>query len=129
VAGFPIAWEDAPSLDQLSDVCPYSLTEIGDYLFGNHYHLVLGEDPTAFSVSGPCAQRKYSDRRYWLFEARDNAKQRQWLVVVGTGKSPFDPRKRMKRWIYADTNDDDLSPDDFLDQEYREQLLADFRSG
>jgi hypothetical protein len=129
VSGFPIAWEDAPSLDQLSDLCPYTLREIGDYLFGHHYHWVLDEGPTTFSVSGPCAQRTYSDRRYWLFEARDNAKQRQWLVVVGTGKSPFDPCKKMRRWIYANTNENDLSPDDFLDQEYREQLLAGVRSG
>jgi hypothetical protein len=128
VSGLPIAWEETPSLDQLSDTCPYSLTEISDYLFGNHYHFVLSERPTTFGVSGPCAQRKYSDRRYWLFEARDNAKHRQWFVVVGTGKSPFDPSKRMKRWMYANTNDDDLSPDEFLDEEYHEQLAADARS-
>ena len=127
MVGFPIAWEETPSLDQLSDVCPYSLTEISDYLFGNHYQLMLSEKPTTFAVSGPCAQRKYSDRGYWLFEARDNAKHRQWFVVVGTGKSPFDPSKRMKRWMYANTNDDDLSPDAFLDEEYREQLAADAR--
>src|SRR5690349_6882938 len=96
VASFPIAWEETPSLDKLSDVCPYSPTEISHYLFGNHYHWVLREGPTTFGVSGPCAQGKYSDRRYWLFEARDHAKHRQWFVVVGTGKSPFDPSKRMK---------------------------------
>jgi hypothetical protein len=126
VAGFPIAWEETASLDQLSDVCPYSLTEISDYLFGNHCHWALDEDPTTFDVSGPCAHRKYSDRRYWLFEARDNARHCQWFVIVGTGKSPFDPSKRMKRWMYAKTNDDDLlTPDEFLDEEYLEQVAAD----
>jgi hypothetical protein len=33
----------------------------------------------------------------------------------------------MKRWMYAKTNDDGLSPDRFLDEEYREQLEADAR--
>ena len=127
--GFPIDWEETPGPDQLSDVCPYSLIEVCDYLFGNHYDLVLHEDPTTFDVSGPCAQRKYSDRRYWLFEAHDNAKHSQWFVIIGTGKSPFDPSKKMKRWIYAHTNDDELSSDEFLDEEYREQLAADARHG
>jgi hypothetical protein len=123
MAGFPIAWEETPSIDQLSDTPPYSLTEIEDYLFWNHYHWVLREKPTAFDVSGPNAQRQDADR---LFEARDSTK-RQWFVVVGTGKSPFDPSKKMKRWMYAQTNDDDLSPDRFLEEEYREQLAADAR--
>lgn len=86
------------------------------------------EKPTTFAVSGPHAQRQYADRRYWLFEARDSIKHRQWFVVIGTGKSPFDPFKRMKRWMYGMTNDDDLSPDQFLEEAYREQLAADARS-
>jgi hypothetical protein len=128
MAGFPIAWEDTPSIDQLSDTSPYSLAEIEDYLFRNHYHLVLSEKPTTFDVNGPRAQRQDAERRYWLFEARDSTKHQQWFVVVGTGKSPFDPSQRMKRWMYGQTNDDDLSPDQFLDEEYREQLAADARS-
>jgi hypothetical protein len=128
MAGFPIAWEETPSIDQLSDIFPYSLTEIEDYLFRCHYHWVREEEPTTFDVSGPHAQRQDAERRYWLFEARDRTKQQQWFVVVGTGMSPFDPSKRMKRWMYAETNDDDLSPDQFLDEEYRKQLVADARS-
>jgi hypothetical protein len=128
MAGFPVAWEATTSIDQLSDICPFSLTEIEDYLFGNHYHWVLREEPTTFDVSGPHAHKQDADRRYWLFEARDRTKQQQWFVVVGTGKSPFDPSERMKRWMYAETNDDDLSPDQFLDQEYREQHVRDARS-
>jgi hypothetical protein len=123
MTGFPIAWETTPSVDQISEICPYSPTEIEDYLFGNHYHLALSEEPTTFDVSGPHAQRQDAERRYWLFEARDRAKQRQWFVVVGTGKSPFDPSERIKRGMYAKTNDDDLLPDPFLDEEYREQLV------
>jgi hypothetical protein len=115
-------------MDQLSDTCPYSFVEIQDYLFANHYRYSLGEAPTTFDVSGPHAQRQDAERRYWLFEARDTTKHRQWFVVVATGKSPFNPDQRMKRWMYANTNDDDLSPDQFLDKEYREQLAADARS-
>lgn len=128
MAGFPIAWETTPSIDQISEICPYSFAEIEDYLFRNHYHWVLKEEPTTFEVSGPHAQKREAERRYWLFEARDRSKQRQWFVVVGTGTSPFDPSDRMKRWMYAKTNDDDLSPDQFLEEEYREQLVADARS-
>jgi hypothetical protein len=129
MAGFPVAWEETLSIDQLSDTSPYSLAEIEDYLFTNHYRWVLSETPTIFDVSGPHAQRQDADRRYWLFEARDRTKRQQWFIVVGTGKSPGgDPSKRMKRWMYAQTNDDDLSPDEFLDEEYCEQLEADARS-
>jgi hypothetical protein len=128
MGGFPIAWEDTPSIDQLSDIVPYSIAEIEDYLFGNHYHLMLGEEPTTFEVSGPHSQKQDTDRRFWLFEARDRAKKRQWFVIVATGRSPFDPSKHIKRWIYANTNDNSLSPDEFLDEEYREQLAADVRA-
>ena len=128
MGGFPGAWEETLSIDLLSNVAPYSTSEIEDYLFGNHYHLVLREEPTTFRVSGPHARKQDADRRYWLFEARDSGQERQWLVVVGTGKSPFDPSKQMKRWMYAKTNDDGLPRDQFLDEEYREQLAADARS-
>ncbi|MBR0697200.1 hypothetical protein [Bradyrhizobium lablabi] len=125
MAMFPIDWEKTPSIDRLSDVAPYSHIEIEDYLFRCHYHLMLGEEPTAFDIGGPHARRQDAQRRYWLFEARDRTTQRQWFVVVGTGRSPFDPSESMKRWMYARTNDDGLSPDQFLDEEYREQLAAD----
>src|SRR5215470_16836616 len=112
--GFPIAWEEPSRIDQLSEICPYSLTEIEDYLFTEHGHWVHGEEPTQFDVSGPQAQRLEAERRYWLFEARDKAKHRQWFVVIGTGKSPFNPSEKMKRWMYAETNDDGRSPEKYL---------------
>jgi hypothetical protein len=124
---FPPDWVRTPSLDHLSDISPYSLAELEDYLFRHHYHILLEEEPTTFHANGPHAQRHDSERRYWLFEARDRAKQRQWFIVVGTGKSPFDPSDRMKRWMYAKANDEGLSPDQFLDEEYHEQLEADAR--
>jgi hypothetical protein len=34
----------------------------------------------------------------------------------------------MKRWMYAKTNEDDLPFDEFLEDEYQEQLVADARS-
>jgi hypothetical protein len=128
MSGFPVAWEETQSVDILSDKPPYSLTEIADYLFWNHYNWVLKEKPTTFDVTGPHAEMQVEDRRYWLFEARDQVMRRQWFIVVGTGKSPFDPSEMMKRWMYAETNDDDLSPDEFLEKEYREQIIADVRS-
>jgi hypothetical protein len=53
---------------------------------------------------------------------------RQWFIVVGTGNGCFDPSSKMRRWMYAETNDDDLSPDQFLEKAYHEQLVADARS-
>ncbi len=127
MAGFPVAWEPTTSIDQLSDCCPYSITEIEEYLFNCHYHWVLGEEPTTFNVSGPFAQKADADRRYWLFEAHAMNDQQQWLIVVGTGKSPFEPTESMKRWMYARTNDEGLSYEQFLEEEYRDQLEADVR--
>jgi hypothetical protein len=128
MAGFPIAWEDTPSIDQISDLCPYSTIEMENYLFGNHYQWVLNEEPTTFSVSGPRAQRLEAERRYWLFEAFDKANKQQWFIVVGAGKSPFDPSKKLKRWMYAETNDGNLLPDRFLDEASREQIVVDARN-
>jgi hypothetical protein len=125
---FPPAWDAAISMDVLPDACPYSAAEMEEYLFGNHYHLMREEEPTTFMVSGPCAQRSDAERRYWLFDARDQHRQRQWYLVIGTGRSFSDPRQKLKRWMYAQTNDDDLSPDRFLDEVYKEQLEADARS-
>jgi hypothetical protein len=122
---FPVVWEDAQSIDGLSDLCPYSLAEIEEYLFRNHYAWMLREAPTAFAVSGPFALRRDTERRYWLFEACDGFKQQQWFIIVGSGKSPFNPAEKLKRWMYAKTNDDNLTPDQFLDEEYREQITAD----
>jgi hypothetical protein len=124
---FPVAWEEAQSIDALSDLCPYSPAEMEEYLFRNHYALMLGEAPTEFAVSGLCALRRDTERRYWLFEACDRIKQQQWFIIIGSGKSPFNPAEKLKRWMYAKTNDDDLTPDQFLDEEYREQLAADVR--
>jgi hypothetical protein len=107
---------------------PYSLVEIQDYLFANHYRYALREEPTTFDVSGPHAQRQDAETRYWLFEAHDNTTHRQWFVVVGTGKSPWNRYQRMKRWMYGETNDGDLSPDQFLDEVWREHLAEGARS-
>jgi hypothetical protein len=114
-------------MDRLPETCPYSVAEIEDYLFNCHYRWSLKEEPTTFTVSGPCAQKKDAERRYWLFQAIDGAEQRQWFVVVGTGKGAGSSIK-MRRWMYAQTNDDAMSPEQFLEQAYREQLVADARS-
>jgi hypothetical protein len=125
MSGFPIASEVATSTDRPSETCPYSIAEIEEYLFGCHYHGMLKEEPTTFKVSGPCARKADEERRCWLFEATDGGQQRQWFVVVGTGTVGSG---KMKRWMYAQTNDDDLSPDQFLNQAYRELLEAYARS-
>jgi hypothetical protein len=159
MTGYPMAWEAATSMDRLPEACPYTIAEMEEYLFANHYHWSRNEQPTTFNVSGPCAHKVEYERRYWLFEAEkdrlagrkeilcpicqkqhvlephpalaqrvDGDRQPRWFVVVGTGNGCFDPSSKMRRWMYAETNDDDLSPDQFLDKAYREQLVADARS-
>jgi hypothetical protein len=128
MAGYPIASEVALSMDRLPETCPYSVAEIEDYLFNCHCHWSLKEEPTTFKVSGPCAQKVDAERRYWLFEAIDAGQKRKWFIVVGTGRGFAGPSSKMRRWTYAETNDDDLSPDQFLDRAYREQLKEDARS-
>lgn len=125
MAMFPMDWETALSMDCVADEPPYSLFEIEDYLRRCHSHLMLKEEPASFDVSGPHAQRQDAERVYWLFEARDSAQQRRWFVLVGTGKSPSDPSAKMRRWMFARTNDDNLSFEQFLEEMYQEQLLAD----
>jgi hypothetical protein len=145
-------------MDRLPETCPYSIAEMEEYLFVNHYHWSRPEEPTTFVVSGPCAQKMKVQRRYWLFEAtKDRLGRRehrdvwcslcqkrhvleplpacnplgedpQWFVVVGSGNGCFDPSSKMRRWMYAETNDDGLSPDQFLEKAYHDQLVADARS-
>ncbi len=128
MSGFPVTSDYAPSMDRLPDTCPYSLSEIEDYLRDCHYRYVPKGEPATFSANGPRAERIDPERRYWLFEARDQAKQRQWFVVIGTGKTPYNPSSKMRRWMYGQTNDDGLSPNQFLDEVYEEHLAADARS-
>jgi len=124
---FPPDWEAAPSVDQLPETCPYTQAEIEDYLRRCHYHLLMAEEPAIFRVRGPLAHKRDTRRRFWVFEASDTVKQRRWYVLVGTGTSFSDPSEKMRRWMYAKTNDIGLSPDKFLQDEYREQREADVR--
>jgi hypothetical protein len=116
--------ETQPGMDRPSETCPYSVAEIEEYLFDwLHEELLLVQGPV--SLSGLRAQKCDVDRRYWVFEAIAVDLQRQWFVIVGSGgKSHFAPHHRMKRWVYAETNDDDLSPEAFLDRIYHEQPEA-----
>jgi len=71
---------------------------------------------------------KKRSARFWVFGATDTIKQRQWYILVGTGGGFSDPKTKMKRWMWAKTNDTGLSPDEFLRDEYRELREADVKS-
>ena len=124
---FPIAWEEGSSDQPIpTEQCPYANAEIEEYLKGNHYHWVLNEPPLGFRVGGPMLFRREVVRHYWLFGATDDL-ERQWFVVVGSGQNPFDPTKKMRRWMYGETNDLNQTPDAFMDDAYAEQLVHDAR--
>ena len=154
MSGYPI-WDAATTTDRIPEICPFSIEEMQQYLFVNHYHGSRDEEPTTFLVGGPHAEAIKTERSYWLFEAtkdrlsRRERKElwcslcqkphvldalhdynpvyegRQWFVIVGSGRFG---REKMMRWMYAQTNDDGLSPDQFLDKAYEEQLAEDARS-
>ena len=127
MAGFPIAWDDGVS-DQVvpSSACPYAEQEVEEYLRSCHYHWALEEPPLEFRVSGLVLFRQEVGRNYWLFSVVDGL-DRQWFVVVGSGASPFDPSKKMWRWMYADRNDLGQTGEEYMDDTYAEQLLHDMR--
>jgi hypothetical protein len=61
-----------------------------------------------------------------LFSAKDEL-ERQWFIVVGSGTSPFDPNKKMWRWMYGETNDLNQTSDAYMDDAYAEQVVHDVR--
>lgn len=125
MASYPIDWEpEIQSQDKLPEQCPYTALEMEDYLFWNHYHWSRDEEPTHFKVTGVVAELADSDRRFWLYEARD-VRGRQWLIVVGSGKSPFSRELKMRRWMYGESNDLEQAPDEFLLEAYRQQVAHD----
>jgi hypothetical protein len=127
MSGFPIAWDDGTSDRAIpSKTCPYTAHEIEQYLRGCHYHWVRDEAPSGFAVTGPVLSRSEAGRSYWLFSARDDREQ-EWFVVVGSGTSPFSPHKTTWRWMYAETNDLDQTPDAFMKDAYAQQLVHDMR--
>jgi hypothetical protein len=116
--------ETESGIVRLPETCPYSVAEIEEYLFDwLHEDLMLVQEPVR--LSGLRAQKSDADRRYWMFEATTAELQQQLFVIVGSGgKSRFPPHHRMKRWVYAETNEDGLSPEAFLDRIYHEQPEA-----
>jgi hypothetical protein len=116
--------------DQPSETCPYSFAEIDDYFFGClHDFLLIREPRKFFELGGPCAQKVDADRRCWMFEAMDVEQGRQWFIIVGSGgRNWCPPYKRMKRWMYAETSDEGLLPEQFLEKADHELFVADARS-
>jgi len=126
MSGFPLAWDDGASDHPIpSRTCPYAKEEIEQYLWGCHYHWVRDEPPSKFEVTGPLLSRNKPGRNYWLCSALDDQR-RQWFVVVGSGSLPGSPTKKW-RWMYAETNDLDQTPDAYMKDVCVEHLELDMR--
>jgi len=82
------------------------------------YHLMLKEEAATFDISGPHAQRHDAERKYWLFEARDSAKQRQWFVLVDRERAHLNHLQKMKRWMVREDKRNNLSFGNFLEDEH-----------
>jgi len=128
MAGYPIAWEEGFSDRTVpTDQCPYTREEIEKYLDECHFHLSTDLPVVHYKVGEVVASRTEVGRRFWLLQARDEL-ERDWFVVVGSGQGPFDPRKKMWRWMYAETNELSQSPEDYLEIAIDEQVANDVRS-
>jgi hypothetical protein len=123
MSGYPIAWDDQPGR---ADSCPYGPEEIEQYLDSCHYHWTTHELPTHHELGKMVIEQKGGERSYWVFEATD-AQQRPWLVIVGSGASPFDKRTTMRRWMHAESNEVGEDPQAWFARALEDQALADLR--
>ncbi|SED83244.1 hypothetical protein SAMN05444161_4137 [Rhizobiales bacterium GAS191] len=121
-----MAWDQEAERPGRADSCPYDRQEIRQYLDSCHNHFVAREPPTSYSVGDLVLEHRGSERSYWLFEATDT-EHRRWYVLVGSGLSPFDKRKCLWRWMYAEANDLDEEPKVWFAHAHSEQIAHDLR--
>jgi hypothetical protein len=119
MAGYPIVLtEKWDVFDPSAAGSPYTAAEIKAYLMECRSQYSPQEEPFAFQSIDFVATRSLTKRRFWLWEVVLDEQSAQWFVVVGSGTSPlFRNRQNVDRWLYAETNDDGLSADKFLDRE------------
>ena len=119
MAGYPIAWtEKWDVFDPSTAGAPYTAEEIKAYLMACRSQYSPQEEPFAFQSIDFVATRFLPTRRFWLWKVELNERSAQWFVVAGSGTSPFvRNQQNVDRWLYAETNDDGLSADKFLDRE------------
>jgi len=116
VTGFPIASDDRwEAFDIASEGSPYSIDEITQYLQTCRQMYQPAERNFSVQTIKLIQTKSLTTRRFWLWEVTDDEAV-QWFVIIGSGVGPFDDR-RVRRWIYAQTNDEHEPATDFLDRE------------
>jgi hypothetical protein len=114
--GYPIAWTEGWTAFDPNSGSPYDATEVQNYLVGCHAQFFPLGPRLAFRSVDLVLSKSCTNRRFWLWQLVDEDGA-SWFAVVGSGACPFAKLGAVDRWIYAQTNDDDLTPEEFLDRE------------
>jgi hypothetical protein len=89
VSGFPISWgEDLDALTAPDGSCPVPVDRMKHYMTECHKHYCLEEPETSFDGFSPLGRYAFDDRTFWIWSCRDGV-DREWTLIVGSGKSPF----------------------------------------
>ncbi len=120
MSGYPIVGEEpCDSLVELPNECPYTPTEIEEYLNSCDYHYSLSQPVAEFKVEKEHGTESEVDgRHYWVWKAR-NSLGENWIILVGSGRSPFEPTTFMQRWMCA--NDYVMTAEEYLNYQIGEQ--------
>ncbi|MBL8894654.1 MAG: hypothetical protein JNJ53_08630 [Rhizobiales bacterium] len=112
---FPAGWDEHLGEVALSENgCPMSANGLRDYLMNCHYQYVLDEETLELGELKQTKNWIFPDRRFWFWTCQDRVG-REWLVLVGSGKSPFaGEEKDRQRWVIGQSNPGGMTPDEFL---------------
>jgi hypothetical protein len=115
--GYPISWDEKwDECGAGSAACPYFANEIEQYMQRCHRQFDPYNDEFSVREIRLVRTKLLTTRRFWLWEVIDR-EGLQWFAVVGSGEGPFGDRRTTNRWLYAQTNDDGESAEEFLDRE------------
>jgi hypothetical protein len=115
--GYPIARTEKWTRFNSPYGSPYTAAEIRDYLVECRAMYSPQEPPFAIQAIDFQLSKSLTVQRFWLWRVVCEGEP-EWFAVVGSGKSPFFGQSgSVDRWIYAETNDEGLAPEDFLSRE------------
>lgn len=84
MAGYPLKWTDHHDSARVAESCPYSETDILDYLADCQHHYSLHEPSGPFSDLRFMLEGKSIGRRLWIWQARSPTGE-AWWIAIGSG--------------------------------------------
>lgn len=116
MVGFPLEWREEwlGARAASPSGCCVSVAVIERYLATCHQAYLRDEPDLVFSPLTEVEHWDAGDRRFWLWRC-DDSLDREWFIMAGDGASPFAGEGALqRRWIFAETNEQGLSPLEFL---------------